>query len=135
MATTSVEVVSPDRTLYSGEVEMVATRTVDGEIAFLANHTPLIGALAPGVLRLVGVDGGTNELAFAVAGGFVEVSDNKVIVLADRARSADDVDVQAARADLTAAEERLRAHPDDEQAEADQRYAEALLEVAGSPRS
>ena len=135
MAATAVEVVSPDRTLYSGEVEMVATRTVDGEIAFLANHTPLIGALAPGVLRLVGVDGGTNELAFAVAGGFVEVSDNKVIVLADRARSADDIDVQAARADLSAAEERLRANPDDEQAEADQRYAEALLEVAGSPRS
>lgn len=135
MATTAVEVVSPDRTLYSGEVEMVATRTVDGEIAFLANHTPLIGALAPGVLRLVGVDGGTNELAFAVAGGFVEVSDNKVIVLADRARSADDIDVQAARADLSAAEERLRANPNDEQAEADQRYAEALLEVAGSPRS
>jgi F-type H+-transporting ATPase subunit epsilon len=131
VASTDVEVVSPDATVFSGTAEMVVCRTVDGEIAFLANHTPLIGALVPCVVKLEGVEGG-GDVAFAVAGGFVEVSANKVILLADRALRPDDVDVQAARADLADAEERLQADAADEAAVADQRFAEARLEVAGA---
>jgi F-type H+-transporting ATPase subunit epsilon len=131
MATTEVEVVSPDRTLYSGEAEMVVCRTVDGEIAFLANHTPLIGALEPCVVRIVAENDG-GEVAFAVAGGFVEVSDNQVILLADRAERPEDVDVAGARADLSDAEARLRTDEADEVAKLDERYAQARLDAAGA---
>ncbi|MDQ6784344.1 MAG: ATP synthase F1 subunit epsilon [Actinomycetota bacterium] len=132
MATTEVEVVSPDRTLYSGEAEMVVCRTVDGEIAFLADHTPLIGALEPCVLRIV-AEGGDEDV-FAVGGGFVDVGNNKVIVLADQAQEAGDIDVAAARSDLEAAQSR-QGSADEEDAEAAnaQRWAEVRLEVAGQP--
>lgn len=137
MATTEVEVVSPDATLHSGEAEMVVCRTVDGEIAFLADHTPLIGALAPCPLRIVAEDGG--EEIFAVGGGFVDVGDNKVIVLADLAVGADDIDVEAARSDLRDAEQAVGNAGDGGEglaaAERDQRWAEVRLEVAGAPAS
>jgi F-type H+-transporting ATPase subunit epsilon len=83
MATTQVEVVSPSRLLYSGQAEMVVCRTAGGDIAFLANHMPYVGALEPHPLRVVGPEGGGGELEFEVDGGFVEVSHNRVVVLAD----------------------------------------------------
>ena len=57
MATTQFELVTPTRTLYSGQAEMIVCRAVDGEIAFLANHMPYIGALDIGVVRIVGPSG------------------------------------------------------------------------------
>lgn len=130
MATTEVEVVSPDRTLYSGEAEMVVCRTVDGEIAFLAEHTPLIGALVPCVLRIV-AEGGDEDV-FAVGGGFVDVGNNKVIVLADQAQESGDIDVAAARSDLEQAQNRRGSDDeDDEEAATAERWAEIRLEVAG----
>ena len=54
MATTEFELVTPTRTLYSGHAEMIVCRVVDGEIAFLANHMPYIGALDTGLVRIVG---------------------------------------------------------------------------------
>lgn len=83
MATTQVEVVSPSRLLYSGQAEMVVCRTAGGDIAFLANHMPYVGALEAYPLRVVGPEGGGGELEFEVDGGFVEVSNNRVVVLAD----------------------------------------------------
>ena len=130
MATTEVEVVSPDRTLYTGEAEMVVCRTVDGEIAFLAEHTPLIGALVPCVLRIV-AEGGDEDV-FAVGGGFVDVGNNKVIVLADQAQEAGDIDVAAARSDLEQAQSRQGSDDEDsEEAATAERWAEVRLEVAG----
>ncbi|MGI8752517.1 MAG: ATP synthase F1 subunit epsilon [Acidimicrobiales bacterium] len=133
MATTNVEVVSPDRTLYSGEAEMVVCRTVDGEIAFLADHTPLIGALVPCVLRIVPESG--EEDVFAVGGGFVDVGGNKVIVLADQAQESGDIDVAAARSDLEKAQSGQESDSDDDEdddkAATALRWAEVRLEVAG----
>ena len=54
VATTQFELVTPTRTLYSGQAEMIVCRTVNGEIAFLADHMPYIGALDPGLVRIVG---------------------------------------------------------------------------------
>ncbi len=133
MATTEVEVVSPDRILFSGEAEMVVCRTVDGEIAFLAEHTALIGALVPCVLRIV-AEGGDEDV-FAVGGGFVDVGNNKVIVLADQAQESGDIDVAAARSDLEQAQNRRGSDDeddeDDEEAATAERWAEIRLEVAG----
>jgi F-type H+-transporting ATPase subunit epsilon len=90
MATTQFELVTPTEKVFSGAAEMIVCRAVEGEIAFLANHMPYIGALDSCIVRIVGpeVDGtptGQAEIALEVPGGFVEVKDNQVIMLADAA--------------------------------------------------
>lgn len=124
-----VELVSPERILYSGEAEMVICRTADGEIAFLAGHAPLIGALDIGVVRIKTT--GEGEKVAAVHGGFVEVRDNRVILLSDIAELADQIDVERARRAKAEAEERLR-HEHDAECEAELRRAHVRLEVAGA---
>jgi F-type H+-transporting ATPase subunit epsilon len=135
MATTEVEVVSPASVAFTGEAEMVVCRSVDGEIAFLAEHVPYLGALDPCVVRVI-AEGG-DETRLAVSGGFVEVRDNHVVILADTADLAGDIDVEAARARLRDAEGRVRDNAEDEAAQLDLRRAEVLLETAGvsNPRS
>jgi F-type H+-transporting ATPase subunit epsilon len=125
VANTHVEVVTPNRTLFSGDAEMVACRTAGGEIAFLADHMPYIGVLESGLVRVVGGDV-TGELRIAVHGGFVEVKDNQVIMLADVAELPDEIDVARARLAETAA----RANEGDPDADAAIRRAQVRLEVA-----
>jgi F-type H+-transporting ATPase subunit epsilon len=132
MATTQVEVVSPRGVLYTGEAEMVVCRSVDGEIAFLAGHIPYLGALDPCVTRLIPESG--EETRIALGGGFVEVRDSHVVILADQAELAGDVDVEAARAARRDAQSRVSAANGEEEtalAELDLRRAEVRLEAAG----
>lgn len=124
-----VELVSPERVLYTGEATMVSTRTMDGEIGIMSNHAPFIGALAPGRVR-IHLPGGGEEVA-AVHSGFVEVRDNRVIILSDVAELASQIDIERARRAKAGAEERLRAEDD---AEAQGALARAItrIEVAES---
>jgi F-type H+-transporting ATPase subunit epsilon len=122
-----VEVVSPERVLFSGDAEMVIARSEGGDIAFLAGHAPFLGALGIGLVRVKQSNG--DELKVAVHGGFVEVRDNHVIILSDVAELADQIDAARARASLAAAEEKLRAG-DDAEAEAALRRAQVRLELA-----
>jgi F-type H+-transporting ATPase subunit epsilon len=124
----TVDVVSPERVLYSGEADMVVCRTTDGEIAFLPGHAPFLGALGIGVVRSLLPEQG--EQAVAVHGGFVEVSNDRVIVLSDVAELAEQIDVERARRAKRRAEERLAADPEDEDAQEALRRAETRLEVA-----
>ena len=79
-----VELVSPERILYSGEADMVVCRTIDGgELAFLTGHAPFLGALDESDVRIKTPGGG--ETAAHVNGGFVEVRDDRVIILSDEA--------------------------------------------------
>ncbi len=127
-----VELVSPERILYSGDAEMVVCRTLEGgEIAFLAGHAPFLGALGVGMVRIKTVDGG--EEAAAVHGGFVEVRDNRVIVLSDVAELASQIDVERARRAKEAAE-RKESGMDDAEAEAALRRANARLAAAERSR-
>jgi F-type H+-transporting ATPase subunit epsilon len=124
-----VEVVSPERILYSGEATMVVARTTDGDIGFLANHAPFIGALGIGLVS-VHFENGTVE-RIAVHGGFVEVSDNRVTILSDVAELPDQIDVRRAEEAKARAEADLARLPADEQAEAQAalRRAEVRLEL------
>jgi F-type H+-transporting ATPase subunit epsilon len=99
MATTQVELVTPSGALFSGQAEMVVCRTAGGDIAFLANHMPYVGVLVAYPLRIVhptagaegaglSAGGAGEELRFDVEGGFVEVADNRVVVLCDSAEPA-----------------------------------------------
>jgi F-type H+-transporting ATPase subunit epsilon len=126
--TLQVELVSPERILYSGEAEMVIARTVGGgEIAFLTGHAPFVGALDIATVTVRTPEG--DELV-AVHGGFVEVSDDTVTILSDVAELASQIDVERARAAADEAEERMKASHDAE-AEGAARRAHVRLAVAG----
>jgi F-type H+-transporting ATPase subunit epsilon len=91
-----VELVSPERILFTGKALMVQARTLGGgDIAFLTDHAPFIGALAIDqvVIRLTD---GTDEVA-SVHGGFISVIDNRVKILSDLAELRDQIDVERAR--------------------------------------
>lgn len=76
-----VEVVSPEDVLFSGEATQVVTRTLDGEVAFLADHAPFLGLLVENETR-IWTEGG-QVVSVRVPGGFVEVSGNKVSILCE----------------------------------------------------
>ena len=121
-----VELVSPERILYSGEAEMVVARTAEGDIAFLTGHSPFIGALGIGTVKVVGGEAG--EERAAVHGGFVEVSHDRVSILSDVAELAGDIDAARARRALEEAERAAR--EDDAEAEAALRRARLRVELA-----
>lgn len=102
-----LEIVTPEKKVFDESVDSVTVPTASGEAGILPNHAPLISALKPGILSY-SIKGSTERLA--VAGGFVEVSSNRVSVLTDAAESASDIDADAARADREAAERSLAAH-------------------------
>jgi F-type H+-transporting ATPase subunit epsilon len=124
-----VMLVSPEEVLFEGRAEMVVCRTADGDIAFLAGHVPFLGALGVASVRVIAPDG---ETAAAVHGGFVEVANDRVIVLSDVAELPDQIDVARARAAKERAEHALSADADDENAEAALARAEVRLQVAGA---
>ncbi len=133
MATTEFDLVTPDATLYSGSAEMVVCKSVDGEIAFLADHTPYIGALDPCVVRVVGPAEGSDEVRVAVRSGFVEVKDNKVIMLADVALRPDQIDVAAVTLEETEATQKAAAAPEpNASVDREVKWAQARLELARS---
>jgi F-type H+-transporting ATPase subunit epsilon len=109
-----LELVTPERVLFSGEVDEISMRTDGGEIAFLAHHEDYVGAVAITVARLslVSADGATSEsetgtLLAAVHGGFVHVDRERVTILAGVAELGDEIDVDRARRALATAQERL----------------------------
>jgi F-type H+-transporting ATPase subunit epsilon len=109
--TLQVEVVSPERILWTGESDRLIARTLGGgEIAFLTGHAPFVGALDIGTVRIHSEDG--NEEIVAVHGGFVEVSHDRVTVLSDVAELASQIDLERARAALERAEAAHRAGTD-----------------------
>jgi F-type H+-transporting ATPase subunit epsilon len=124
----AVQLVSPERILFEGEAEMVVCRPVDGEIAFLAGHVPYLGALRDDPVRILMAGGA--ETAIAVHGGFVEVSNDHVVVLSDLAELKDQIDVPRAEAAKRSAEEILARDPDNEEAQAALARAETRIKVA-----
>ena len=106
MSSLRLEIVTPERTVFSQEVTMVIAQTVDGQIGVLPGHIPLVTVLETGVMR-VQVDQ-EQEQKLAVSGGFLEMSpDNKLTILAQTAELADEIDVERARQALARAEARL----------------------------
>ena len=122
-----VELVSPERILFSGEATMVVCRTTDGDIAFQTDHAAFLGLLDIWPLRIYLTDGSVEHVA--VHGGVVEVSQNRVIILSDEAELRDHIDVEQARRDRDEAERRLMEN-DDADCEAQLRRAHVRLQVA-----
>ena len=80
-ANLTVEVVSPEKRVWSGEAKMISARTLEGDIGVLPGHTPLLGVLADGVVSIKVADGSSQE--FNIHGGFISVSNNRVSILGE----------------------------------------------------
>ncbi len=79
----TVEVVSPEKRVWSGEAKMVSARTLEGDIGVLPNHAPLLGVLVDGTVSIEAVDGTRQE--FKINGGFLSVAKNRVSILGQSA--------------------------------------------------
>ena len=102
------EIVSQDRMVFEGDVDIVVLPGEAGEMGILPNHAPLLSTLRLGILK---VRAGGEEQVFAVAGGVVEVQPDIVTVLADAAENVDEIDIARAEAARRRAEEFLKAGP------------------------
>ncbi len=96
MSQLACDIVTPLQRLVSTEAHMVVVPGVEGEMGFLAQHAPLVSALADGLVRLVDQDS-QEATCYLVQGGYVEVMDDKVIILANHACSLDDITLSEVR--------------------------------------
>jgi F-type H+-transporting ATPase subunit epsilon len=108
--TFKLEIVTPERLLYSDDIDQVTIPTVDGEISILARHVPLVSIVQPGEIR---IRRGNTVGYMAITGGFVQITGQKVTILADAAERADEIDL--ARAEK--ARERARQLLEEKQAD------------------
>jgi len=115
-----LDIVTAERLVLSDDVDVVVAPGIDGELAILPHHAPLMTTLQPGELR-VKKEG--EEFSLAITGGFLEVRPDRVTILADAAERAEDIDDARADEAKRRAEERLRGKLD----ETDQVRVEAAL--------
>ncbi len=100
-----VQIIAAEQLVLTADTDVVVAMTVSGQIAVLPQHASLLTLLAPGPLRL---GRGANEVMLALAGGYLEVRDDHVTILADAAERAEDVDVARAERARERATARLR---------------------------
>ncbi len=135
MAQLQLEVVTPERRVLSEAVDMVTVPGLGGELGILPGHTPLISQLQTGVLSY-STDGATAQLH--VSGGFVEVKDDKVSVLAEVAEKPEEIDAARARLAREHIERELTAwngtEEDFEVAQAKLERSMVRLQLAGGSR-
>ncbi|MEO0122382.1 MAG: F0F1 ATP synthase subunit epsilon [candidate division WOR-3 bacterium] len=88
-----LEIVTPERLVYSEDIDVLTVPTIQGEISILAKHVPLVSIISPGEIKIKK----DNETEFmAITGGFVQVLPHKVIILADAAERAEEIDLERA---------------------------------------
>ncbi len=107
-----LQITTPERVIYADDVDEIVLPTPNGEIGVLPHHIPLMSLLSAGEIRIVR---GTDTVLLAVSGGFIEVQPNKVVVLADTAERAEEIDEQRAEEARKRAEALLKEKRVDEQ--------------------
>jgi F-type H+-transporting ATPase subunit epsilon len=129
-----VEVLTPEGEVFNEEVEMVSTVTTVGSIGMLAHHSPILATLEPTELRLYRSE--TEIVRFAQAEGYLQMSDNRALLLVEEAVDPGQLDRAALEERLEQARHDVDAAPDGSEerarAQRDARRAEAFLEVGGS---
>lgn len=104
-STFTVQVASPESVCFEREVVSLVAPAAEGYLGIMANHAPLVAELQPGELRVTDADGA--EELLAISGGFLSVSGNTAVVLADSAEVASEIDPDRAKAAEERARERL----------------------------
>ena len=110
-----LEIVTPRKVVFSGEVTSFSAPGVVGGFQVLKSHAPLLSSIAIGEVKLTDVSG--QEFRYATSGGFVEVHDNKVVMLAESAERSDQIDVQRANDARNRAQKRLETKEENMDAE------------------
>ena len=132
MSTILLEVATPDKgEVYKNDINMLITRSICGELGILPKHARLLTELIPHAMR---IKEGGGETQLFVSGGFMEVTPDKITILADAAENPDDIDVERAKAAYNRATERLNkkdSEIDINRAEAALARAKARLLVKG----
>ena len=127
-----VEVLTPEGEVFNDEVEMLATRTAVGSIGVLAHHQPLLAMLDPTELRLYRPE--SDIVRFAQGEGYLQVAENRALVLVEEAHAPDQLDVTQLEERLSAAEKALSEAEEGSEAqrlaERDKRRWEAFLGIA-----
>ncbi len=124
-----LEIITADRILFDGEADVVVAPGTEGQMAVLPHHAALMTALDPGELRYRDPQG---ETFLAISGGFMEVRDNRVVVLADSAERAEEIDEALAQEAIRRAQERIARREEDvdvEQALHTLRHAQVRVAV------
>lgn len=116
-----LEIVTAEEELYVGDVDILIAPGREGQMAILPNHAPLLTQLGPGLLEFR--TGGEAE-DMALTGGFLEILSNRVVVLADAAERAEDIDIDRAEAAMQRAQERVASH------DADVDFERAIAQLA-----
>ena len=107
MSSIRLDIVTAERVVYSEDVDVVVAPGVEGQLGILPHHAPLMTTLQAGELR---VRKGGEEFSLAISGGFLEVRPDRVIVLADTAERAEEIDISRAEEAKHRAEEWLSGH-------------------------
>jgi F-type H+-transporting ATPase subunit epsilon len=127
-----VEVLTPDGEVFNDEVEMVSTRTTIGSIGILAHHQPLLGMLDPTELRLYKSE--SDVVSFAQSEGYLQVANNRVLVLVEEAHDAGELDAGELRDRVSEAEKEIDSAGEDSEkrriAKRNKRRWEAFLRIA-----
>ncbi|TET26157.1 MAG: F0F1 ATP synthase subunit epsilon [Dehalococcoidia bacterium] len=135
MSPLKLDIVTAEQVVYSDEADIVVAPGVEGQLGILPHHAPLMTTLQPGELV---VRKGSQEFSLAISGGFLEVRPERVIILADAAERAEEIDISRAEEAKRRAEERLRERKipaiDEARAEAALRRALIRLKVAEQRR-
>ncbi|RJP64178.1 MAG: ATP synthase F1 subunit epsilon [Ignavibacteriales bacterium] len=101
----SLEIITPSKVIYSGNVKSITVPGTKGSFQVLYNHAPIISTFEIGRIKIVDTD--DRELNFATSGGTVEVSNNKILVLAETAELPENIDLERAKESLDRAQKRL----------------------------
>jgi F-type H+-transporting ATPase subunit epsilon len=129
-----VEVLTPEGEVFNDEVEMVSTKTSVGSIGVLAHHEPVLAMLDPTELRLYKSD--SDVVRFAQAEGYMQVADNRALLLVEEAHRPEDLDVSKLRDRVQQAERELSDAGDDTERQRvalrDKRRFEQFLTIAES---
>jgi F-type H+-transporting ATPase subunit epsilon len=128
-----LDIVTPERLAFSEEVDAVTVPGSEGELGILPHHAPLVSTLGVGELR---IRKGTIEEAFAIFGGFLQVLPNKVIVLAETADMASEIDLEKAQEARREAEQALESgyHEGADLSAARAELARALIRIRVAAR-
>lgn len=127
MATFKLEVITPQKKVLEQDAEFVMMRTTEGDMGILAGHAPIVAELAIGEMK---IKNNGEEVVYFVSGGFLDVSAERTLILADEAMDVRDIDVEQAKRDAEVAQQKLAKLKEDRDLAVTQRaLQEALTKV------
>ena len=116
MAKIKLEIISPNKVVYSADIDMLIVRSIAGDLGIMTKHAPLLAGLVPHAMRAM-IDGTENLIA--VSGGFIQVQPDKIIVLASAAELPIEIDINRAKKAYERAQKRLESFKENPEVKSD----------------